>query len=385
MEKRESVKKQQQATTSTHELLRHVSRLFHDPKHTVCLDYIIRMRCIADDALAERLHCQLKDVHRILAVLRDDKMIKVESRQEGAGGGSAPVTSSSAQNSKMGTTRMYSFVDLRQAVRAIRWRLEKMREASEARLRADLERKGYKCGQCGKRWSPLDVQSLTVSVDGFQCDNCDLTVVTDDEEDDPKTATTMATVKKRPQELHVQLMDTVAPLVLILKRINIDDLPIVRFTELMKSVNTLQTTKNTDDNTPLKTPAALEIGVTVELDSDPSQGTTKHDLPVWYTHSTVTGEKLVDKQSRDFSPFDSNALDDADKEEPPNKKSRSVEIVFGDFDDIPSPHTQDTDPTILVRGVEKPFSVVTEEDKRMMTSEEYERYFEHYLRIQGQE
>ncbi len=338
------------------ELLQTTVRMFYEARHAVVLDYVISMSVLPDDALAERLHCQQKDAHRLMAALRDDRLIRTESRIETRGLDTKPFT------------RTYMYIDYKQSVRTIKWRLERMREASEARLRADLEKRGYKCKQCGKHWSPLDVHSLRCKAEGFLCDNCDL--VLDIDED-------TSSVSKKPQELHVQLMENIAPLVNILRQIKVDELPNANPSELISKqkkevvLSTVPTSPPIEDKTSdLSLPVKLDMGVVVELPEEAEHDAEqRREMPHWYTHSTVTGERLDGGSPR--------------TEEPPVKKSRSVEIVFDDASADMLQENQEN-PKVKVRGVEKLFSNVTEEDKRMMTSEEYEQYFDHFLRIQGQ-
>jgi transcription initiation factor IIE alpha subunit len=336
------------------ELLQTTVRMFYESRHAVVLDYVITMSLLSDDGLAERMHCQQKDAHRLMAVLRDDRLIRTESRVETRGIDAKPLT------------RTYMYIDYKQAVRTIKWRLERMREASEARLRADLEKRGYKCRQCGRHWSPLDVHTLHCGADGFLCDICGL--VLDLDEDN-------LSANKKPQELHVQLMECVAPLVHILRQIKMEELPIVNPSDLISKqkkevvLSGMASSSSDDKASDLSLPGKLDIGVVVELPEEAEkEANQKREAPHWYTHSTVTGERLDGKS--------------LGIEEPPMKKSKSVEIVFDDAGDLQQDNQEN--PIVKVRGIEKLFSEVTEEDKRMMTSEEYEEYFEHFLRIQGQ-
>lgn len=330
------------------------------------MDYLLMQGALSapyvltDEHLAVLLHCQLKQVHRLVGYLRSERLLRM-------GQYTVSSTSSASSNSKSDKpiNKTYIYIDYKQAVSMIRWRLDKMRMASEARLREDLERKGYKCGQCGHKWSPLEVHHLKSSDSGFICDNCEIELIDDDSSAHDKN---MHNAKK-PTEFHSLLMDTLSPIVALLRKIKVDEIPTFNANELIRRLDNKQ---ESPAPAPSPTPPN-QVGVSVELplENQPSNPSTSVSLPIWHTHSTVTGERIKDDAKRTLESLES-----------PVKRQKSIEIVF-DADDNQSDDGNDEDVVVSVQGVNKRFAEITEDDKRMMTSDEYERYFDHYLAIQG--
>ena len=353
------------------ELAGRVIRMFYEPKYVVAFDFIQRLGCLNDEELAEKLHCQLKEAQRIIAVLRDNRLVRVESRTHSVQ--PKPNNSNLDQKTKL-INRVYAYVDNRLLCKAVKWRLERMRERSESRLRADEVKRGFKCQVCGKRWTCLDAQLLEISTDGFMCDNCQVAILEDEDSSDDSSAASSTLKngnKKSPQQLHLDLMECIQPLIVLLKKIDIDKLPVnVRLNDLLKQradkmavkekeqESTGKELKIAGSSPSLTNSSAIVVELDFDLDGDDNKKEST-ELPIWHTDQ---GDKVVLESK------------EVEEDTPQGKKPR-----LDSFDDIGTTPLQQ----VSVRGVKKALEEVTEEDKRQMTSEEYKAYFEAFLDQQG--
>jgi transcription initiation factor TFIIE subunit alpha len=58
-------------------LVRVVLRSFYEDRHIILVDFLLSERVLSDEELADRLRLVLKEVNRMAAKLREDRLIKM--------------------------------------------------------------------------------------------------------------------------------------------------------------------------------------------------------------------------------------------------------------------------------------------------------------------
>ena len=56
-------------------LVKVVMRSFYEDKYTVVMDYLLRERILSDEGLADRMRFPIRDVAKLAARLREDRLI----------------------------------------------------------------------------------------------------------------------------------------------------------------------------------------------------------------------------------------------------------------------------------------------------------------------
>ncbi|KAI0315706.1 TFIIE alpha subunit-domain-containing protein [Amylostereum chailletii] len=142
-------------------LVQHVTRAFYEPKFIIVMDQLARHQVLKDDDLAGRMGLQLKELNKIMAVLESDRLVQVHRQNELKEGAQRAVG------------RQYFFLDFRHFCNVVKWRVAEMRRIIDTSLRNELDNKGYVCPQCGKQYTPLEVDKLIDFARGaFVCEVC---------------------------------------------------------------------------------------------------------------------------------------------------------------------------------------------------------------------
>lgn len=140
-------------------LIRKVMRAFYEPRYIVIIDSLIRYTALRDDDLAYIMVMNTKDLHKLCAKLRDDRFLEVATKAEYREGQQRPVN------------RTYYYIDYRQTIDAIKWRIYVI----DKELRGDTvpanERKEYFCSRCNAEWTQLQVLD-SYGPQGFTCHRC---------------------------------------------------------------------------------------------------------------------------------------------------------------------------------------------------------------------
>ncbi|EPQ52268.1 hypothetical protein GLOTRDRAFT_140654 [Gloeophyllum trabeum ATCC 11539] len=142
-------------------LVQHVSRSFYEPKYIVIMDQLARHPVLKDDDLAGRMGLQAKELNKLMAVLNNDRLIRVHRQNELKEGAQRSVG------------RAYYYIDYQHFCNVVKWRVAEMRRIIDNSLRNELDNKGYICPQCNKSFTPLEVDKLIDFSRGvFICDDC---------------------------------------------------------------------------------------------------------------------------------------------------------------------------------------------------------------------
>lgn len=136
-------------------LLRTVMLAFYGFEFYLCTDYIMMYSCIAENDLADLLNLDLKVVHQYLLGLKRGKFLSEKLRIE--------VTSDGKH-----VKQSYFYINYKMAVNVIKYKLDKIRIRIEAEEKESI-RGYYKCSNCPKTFSELDLRELFI---GIKCPRC---------------------------------------------------------------------------------------------------------------------------------------------------------------------------------------------------------------------
>ncbi|GAW16806.1 hypothetical protein ANO14919_062450 [Xylariales sp. No.14919] len=156
------------------QLVRSVARTFFnspdiDTRHVLIVDALVIHSALRDDDLSYLMSMNLKDLHRICAKLRDERLLQVHYRPELREGQQRP------------TNRTYYYIDYRQAIDAIKWRVYHLDKAVQGNAKPASEKKEYFCRRCQAEWTQMEVLDKVDPIRGFICHRCDDILVFDPE------------------------------------------------------------------------------------------------------------------------------------------------------------------------------------------------------------
>ncbi len=153
-------------------LVRAVMRAFYTTQEILAVEALVTHSALRDDELAYLMKMNLKDLHRLCAGLRDARFLVVHTRPEMQAGKTRPIN------------RTYYFIDYRQTVDAIKWRVYKTDKDMQGSVQPADESKEYSCPRCLAQWSQLEVLD-SVSEAGFVCQRCGTVLERSEEKEAP--------------------------------------------------------------------------------------------------------------------------------------------------------------------------------------------------------
>ncbi|PYI23632.1 transcription initiation factor TFIIE, alpha subunit [Aspergillus violaceofuscus CBS 115571] len=277
-------------------LIRSVVRAFYETRHILVVDALFIHSVLHAEDLAFLLGMQQKDLRKLCAKLREDRLISVSTRAEIRDGSTRPVN------------REYYYIPLHPVVDAIKYKVSKLTSTIKAQYTPSEERKEYVCLRCGAEWTELDVLSL-YSEEGFECQNCG--AILERTEDVKGTEG----IDRTGHEKNSKLMNQLDPMLKLLKQIDSVEVPPNDFdtawdhkVDVVRNQQTNPTrasvvvpSKNGPESVRgnTKTDAtALEISLTSSEEKSAAEQAAEaarkaavekqNALPVWHTHSTVS-------------------------------------------------------------------------------------------------
>ncbi|KAL4978595.1 hypothetical protein BDW66DRAFT_129949 [Aspergillus desertorum] len=238
---------------------------------------------------------QQKDLRKLCAKLREDRLIAVNTRAEIRDGSTRPVN------------REYYYIPLHPVVDAIKYKVSKLTSTIKLQYTPSQERKEYICLRCGAEWTELDVLSL-YSDEGFECQNCGAIL---ERTEDVKGS---EGIDRTGHEKNSKLMAQLDGMLKLLKQIDSVEIPpndfdtawdhkidVVRnqHTNPTRAAVVVPSKKQEAVRGNLKTDAsALEISLTSSEEKSAAEQKEEaarkaalekqNALPVWHTHSTVS-------------------------------------------------------------------------------------------------
>ncbi|KAJ5707272.1 hypothetical protein N7488_007073 [Penicillium malachiteum] len=275
-------------------LIRSVVRAFYETRHILVVDALFLHSVLHAEDLAFLMGMQQKDLRKLCARLREDRLIAVSTRAEIRDGSTRPVN------------REYYYIPLHPVIDAIKFKVSKLTSTIKAQYTPSEERKEYICLRCGSEWTELDVLSL-VSEEGFECQYCGAIL---ERTEDVKGAEGM---DRTGHEKNSKLMAQLDNMLKLLKQIDSVEIPPNDFdtawdhkVEIARNQHThpvraaIPVPPKPQDviRGTLKTDAAaLEISLTSTEEKTAAEQADEaarkaavekqNALPVWHTHSTV--------------------------------------------------------------------------------------------------
>ncbi|KAL4986996.1 TFIIE alpha subunit-domain-containing protein [Aspergillus falconensis] len=277
-------------------LIRTVARSFYETRHILIIDALFIHSVLHAEDLAFLLGMQQKDLRKLCAKLREDRLIAVSTRAEIRDGSTRPVN------------REYYYIPLHPVVDAIKYKVSKLTSTIKLQYTPSQERKEYICLRCGAEWTELDVLSL-YSDEGFECQNCGAIL---ERTEDVKGS---EGIDRTGHEKNSKLMAQLDGMLKLLKQIDSVEIPPNDFDTAWDHKIDVVRNQHTNPTRPavvvvpskkqeavrgnLKTDAsALEISLTSSEEKSAAEQKEEaarkaalekqNALPVWHTHSTVS-------------------------------------------------------------------------------------------------
>ncbi|EEH07696.1 transcription factor spTFIIE alpha subunit [Histoplasma capsulatum G186AR] len=278
-------------------LIRTVVRAFYETRHILVIDALFIHSVLHPEDLAHLLGMQQKDLRKLCARLREDRLIAVHSRPEIRDGQTRPVN------------REYYYIPLYPVVDAIKYRVSRLTSIIKAQYTPTAERKEYVCTRCGAEWTQLEVLSR-IGPDGFECHRCGATLERADEVEGGTGA------DRTGHEKNSKLMAQLDKMLKLLKQIDSVDVPENDFETAWEHKVDVIRNQYTNPTRPgvaytsnrqaavrgiSKTDASsLEVSLTSSAEKSAAEQAEEaarkaalekqNALPVWHTHSTVKSE-----------------------------------------------------------------------------------------------
>ncbi|KAB5563225.1 hypothetical protein GE09DRAFT_1111481 [Coniochaeta sp. 2T2.1] len=149
-------------------LIRAVVRAFYETRHVLIIECLLNYSALRDDDLAYLVGMNTKDLHKICAKLKEDRLLEVQTRPELKEGQTRPVN------------RTYYWIDFQHFVDAVKWRVYKIDKDMQGTAIPASERKEYFCNFCKASWTQMEVLD-SFSPQGFVCHRCKHVLVHDAE------------------------------------------------------------------------------------------------------------------------------------------------------------------------------------------------------------
>ncbi|KAJ5668959.1 hypothetical protein N7462_010029 [Penicillium macrosclerotiorum] len=284
-------------------LIRSVVRAFYETRHILVVDALFLHSVLHAEDLAFLMGMQQKDLRKLCARLREDRLIGVSTRAEIRDGSTRPVN------------REYYYIPLHPVIDAIKYKVSKLTSTIKAQYTPSEERKEYICPRCNTEWTELDVLSL-VSEEGFECQNCGAIL---ERTEDVKGE---EGIERTGHEKNSKLMAQLDKMLKLLKQIDSVEIPPNDFDTAWdhkvevprnhqthpiraaipvppKAQDVIRGTVKTDA-------AALEISLTSSEEKSAAEQAEEvarkaavekqNALPVWHTHSTVNAAAVGTSQ-----------------------------------------------------------------------------------------
>ncbi|OAX80191.1 hypothetical protein ACJ72_05478 [Emergomyces africanus] len=305
-------------------LIRTVVRAFYETRHILVIDALFIHSVLHAEDLAHLLGMQQKDLRKLCARLREDRLIAVHSRPEIRDGQTRPVN------------REYYYIPLYPVVDAIKYRVSRLTSIIKAQYTPTAERKEYVCIRCGAEWTQLEVLSR-IGPEGFECHRCGATLERADEVEGGAGA------DRTGHEKNSKLMAQLDTMLKLLKQIDSVDVPENDFDTAWEHKVDVVRNQYTNPTRPgmayagsrqaavrgiSKTDASsLEVSLTSSAEKSAAEQAAEaarkaalekqNALPVWHTHSTVKTEpgNLPIKPEPNGTTIDVSALKSEVKEE----------------------------------------------------------------------
>ncbi|ORY21847.1 hypothetical protein BCR39DRAFT_552714 [Naematelia encephala] len=403
------------------DLVYQVAYAFYDPPYIILLKLLVLLGPIHEKALADKLFISVNELRKYMGMLYIHRLAKRYVNKE-----KHPLPSYQASRPQNRTDELkpgevpmrikdvfYWYIDYREFANVVKYRLAMMRRGVDERIKAELGHRGYACPNCGRKYDPLDLNHLFDPVtSSFTCETCAHELV----EHDPSLDTdgpggSSGGGQDRMQRFNV----ATAPIRDALKAVEGVQLPSINMIAwVAMNVKVDSVLQSEEDGQRANGGKKFQVVLggeeekeRIERERLAEAQRVQNALPVWHTHSTVTGSATSlgiegqrraalaadggRRQSKDGKAVDDDVLEEhyaqlggdgieQDKEEDVVVKLETETEIISTMNG----HVPDGDGNgnvgggivINVAGVPKPIDDITEDDQEMMTPEEYTAYFE---------
>ena len=154
-------------------LVRYIVRGFYSIEHALVIDLLVHHPCIKEDDILELLMFERKMLRSLVNTLKTDKFLKARMKMETDTEGKI-------------TRHNYYFINYSTFVNVIKYKMDHMRRKIETEERDSTHRASFKCPQCNKCYTDLEVGHLMDFVTGqLHCEFCGAEV-TEEESSEPR-------------------------------------------------------------------------------------------------------------------------------------------------------------------------------------------------------
>ncbi|KAH6669103.1 transcription initiation factor IIE subunit alpha [Plectosphaerella plurivora] len=143
-------------------LVRSVARAFYETPAILIVDALVIHSALKDEDLRYMLGMNTKEVHKLCGKLREDRFLTSHVRPE----------QSNNPEQKRPINKQYYFIDYRQAIDAVKWRMYTVDKEIQGQHIPVQERKEYFCARCKAEWTQMEVLDKPSAM-GFLCHNCE--------------------------------------------------------------------------------------------------------------------------------------------------------------------------------------------------------------------
>ena len=285
-------------------------RKFYETPHIILMDILLRKLVMFDFELYAALKIIPKEFSKIAFKLREDKIIKQETKIE-------------SRENNYQELRQVFYVNYGEVRDVIKYKIFKMTKKLESEMGKAEE--VFVCSTCRKEFGILDAQALMTGFT-FKCDECQGSL----EE-------SRRVIENDPHNLYEKLMKNMKDLIDMLKLVDKYSIPSFDYFQVLS----------------------------IRRDRESSSHSKSQRVP---KEDTKVSEEVVEE--------------DINFEDPPGKGERGICNTDGGKEERDADKRLQGSEVcdVLVQGVRKPFSSITEADKEAMTEDEYEIYFEVSMR-----
>jgi len=275
-------------------------RAFYDHPQVMVMEELVGRNnsMTSSKQLAAWLHVSLRHLGNMLGPLIQDDIVKEWT-----------IDVAKLEDTRKNIVSFY-YIDWCAYLNHVKWCLYRCKLLLDVNVDDQMQRFGYQCKQCSKTFTSLEAQSLLdYSRFLFFCDVCE------DSELQEETHTTV------PQENLQKFMKDTSYIVTLLKSIDSSDEripninPEIEYKIIELDANHIDRSKDTSatvyDGTDAPAASNVKSKIVIEIEGTKAiNNTPVAEVPSWHTHSSVTGESLIDKVNIDGTDVEEESDDE---------------------------------------------------------------------------
>ena len=155
-------------------LIRTAVRTFYtNLKQILVIDALMIHSVLHIDDISILLSTQQKDIRRLIAPLKQARLLATHTRNEAKIGSVRSVS------------RDYYYIPLHPAIDAIKYRIDRLRKKVQEMYDVNEQRKDWRCPRCKAEYDEYDVLNFVVGLDGFECQRCGTALIETETADQP--------------------------------------------------------------------------------------------------------------------------------------------------------------------------------------------------------